>query len=91
MGIGSTGLKAVVDLEWTPQQLLVAQKLQELGVVLCSTPNKVDRLATRRAILHVLAAVKEAALVLLGPNVLHLGNQGLAGTALICLCDIDEE
>lgn len=62
-----------------------------MGIVLRPAPDKVDCLATGCAILHVLTAVKEAALVLLGPNVLQLGDQGLAGTALVCLGDVDEE
>lgn len=40
-----------------------------MGIVFRTTTNEVDGFSARSTVLYILAAIEEAALVLLGPNI----------------------
>lgn len=77
-------------MERTAKELFVAQKLQELVVVLSAASDEVDGFAAGCTILDILAAVKEPALVFLRPNVVQLGDKFLSIVVLFRLGDIYE-
>lgn len=62
-----------------------------MGIVFRTTTNEVDGFSTRSTVLYILAAVEEAALVLLGPNIVQLGHKSFARAVFFCLGDIDKK
>lgn len=85
------GFGAIIDLEWTTKELLVAQKFQELLVILRSAANEINSLPAGCTIFDILAAIKKAALVFLGPDVVQFSDEFLARAILFRLGDIDKE
>lgn len=83
-------LREEVDLERTTKEFFVAQKLQKLMIVLGTASDEIDGFTAGSTVLDVLAAVEEAALVFLRPDVVQLGDQFLPIVILFCLGDIDE-
>ena len=80
-----------VDLEGTAQEgPLVAQELEELSVVLRSTSNEVNRLASGSTKLDVLAAVVKASAILRADQLVEFGNQVFV-TLLLSLSDVDKQ
>ena len=53
-----------VDLEGAAEDLLVAQKLEELSIVLGASSYQIHGFSARGADLHILAAVEEAASII---------------------------
>ena len=62
-----------------------------MGIVFRATADEVDGFSARCTVLHVLAAIKEAALVLLGPNIVQLGHKSFTRAIFFCFGDIDEK
>ena len=60
-------------------------------MVFCATANEVDSFSARSTVLYVLAAIEEAALVFLGPNIIQFGHASFARAAFFCLGDIDKK
>lgn len=62
-----------------------------MGMVFRATANEVDGFSARSTVLYVLAAIEEAALVLLGPNIIQFGHESFARAVFFCLGDIDKK
>ena len=79
-----------IDLERASERLLVAQKLEKLGKVLCSSSYQIHGLATGGADLDILAAVEEAVAVFVGHQLVQLGHEKLVAL-WSCLSNVDKE
>ena len=60
-------------------------------IVLSTSADKIDGLATRSSVLDIFAAVEESALVLLRPDIVQLGHEFLARTTFFNLGDVDKK
>jgi hypothetical protein len=65
----------VVDLEWTSKEFFVPQKLHKACIIFCTSSDEIDGFAAGRTVFDAFAAVIEAALVLLGPDIIQLSYQ----------------
>lgn len=62
-----------------------------MGSVFRTTADEVNGFPARGTVLYVLAAIVEAVLVLLGPNIVQLGHKSFTRSVFFCFGDIDEK
>jgi hypothetical protein len=91
LGVIISRLFQEIDLKRTSKQLLVAQELQELGIILSTAANEGHRFATARTILDFFATVVETALVVFRPSVIELRDNFFPVRGFAGICDIDEQ
>jgi hypothetical protein len=91
LGVIISRLFQEIDLKRTSKQLLVAQELQELGIILSTAANERHRFATARTILDFFATVVEPALVVFRPSVIELRDNFFPVRGFAGICDIDEQ
>ena len=62
-----------------------------MGSIFRTTADEVNGFSARSTVLYVLAAIEEAGLVLLGPNIVQLRHEFFTRSVFFCFGDIDEK